>query len=101
MTALLSAYSKFWPSNVKWTYAEIAPEMQQYLRPCECGGKFSKGNSPKCPQCKEILSADRAATYIEAQSAGTAKGWRWQRNWTGLYCVVIEGRLVQDNFTVA
>jgi hypothetical protein len=39
--------------------------------------------------------------YIEAQSLGTAKGWRWQCNWQGLYCVVINGRSVKDNFTEA
>jgi hypothetical protein len=72
--------------------------MEQYLLPCECGGKFSKGNSPRCPQCNQSLSADKATGYIEAQSPGTAKGWRWQRDWQGIYCAVINDRRVSDNF---
>jgi hypothetical protein len=72
--------------------------MEPCLLPCECGGKFSKGNSPRCPKCQQLLSADKATGYIEAQSPGAAKGWRWQRNWQGLYCAVINGRSVADNF---
>ena len=63
--------------------AEIAPRMEQYLLPCACGGKFGRGNSPRCPNCKQILSAEKAADYIEPQCASTKKGWRWQRNWEG------------------
>jgi hypothetical protein len=96
-TAILSAYSKRWPARVKWTYAEIAEEMEPYLLPCEYWGKFSKGNSPRCPKCREVLSADKAARYIEPQSPGSAKGWRW-RDWQGVYSVVIDGHQVQDNF---
>jgi hypothetical protein len=72
--------------------------MEQYLEPCECGGRFSKGNSPRCPQCGQALSADKATGYIEAQSPGTAKGWRWQGNWRETYCAVINGQSVKDNF---
>jgi hypothetical protein len=28
----------------------------------------------------------------------TKKGWRWQRNRHDTYCIVIENRLVEDNF---
>jgi len=97
-TAILSGWSKRWPSGVKCTQAEIAAAMEQYLVPCECGGKFSKGNSPRCPQCNQSLLADKATGYIEAQSPGTAKGWRWQRDWQGIYCAVINDRRVSDNF---
>ena len=98
-TALLNIYSKRWPRGIAWTYAEMPPEMEQYLQPCECGGRFSKGNSPRCPVCKQTLSADEASTYIEEQSPGTRKGWRWQRNWYELYCIIINDRCVGDNFT--
>jgi len=42
----------------------------------------------------EALSAVTATSYIESNAPGTKKGWRWQRNWSGLYGIVIEGRRV-------
>jgi hypothetical protein len=98
MTSILSGWSKRWPKGIKCTQAEITPEMELHLRRCECGGRFSKGNSPRCPSCKQVLSADNATDYIEPQSPGTKKGWRWQRNWHGIYCAVINGKRVVDNF---
>jgi hypothetical protein len=97
-TAILSGWSKHWPKGVKCTQAEIARDMEPHLLPCTCGGTFSKGNSPRCPNCKQVLSAEKAAEYIEPQSPGTKKGWLWQRDWTGLYCAVINGQCVKDNF---
>jgi len=97
-TAILSGWSKRWPKGVKCTQAEIAPEMEPHLKPCECGGTFTKGNSPRCPKCKQALSADRAAEYLERQAPGAEKGWQWQRNWNGLYCAVINGQQIMDNF---
>jgi hypothetical protein len=97
-TAILSGWSKLWPSGVKCTQAEIAPNMETHLQTCTCGGSFSKGNSPRCPSCKQTLSSEKAADYIEPQSPGAKKGWRWQRNWSGLYCAVINGQSVKDNF---
>lgn len=98
-TAILSGWNKNWPRGVKCTQAEIAPEMEQHLLPCACGGKFSKGNSPRCPKCRQVLSPERAAIYLEDQSPGAKKGWRWQRDWQGIYCVVVSGQSVVDNFT--
>jgi hypothetical protein len=97
-TAILSSWSKGWPQGVKCTQAEVAPEMEAYLEPCDCGGRFAKGNSPRCPHCMQILSAVMADEYIEAQAPGAKKGWRWQRNWHDIYCAVIEGRKITDNF---
>ena len=62
------------------------------LPTCECGGHFRFGVGPRCPSCREPLSADRAAVWLEAQAAGTKSGWRWQRSWQGIYCIVINGR---------
>jgi hypothetical protein len=39
-----------------------------------------------------------ATAYIEINAPGTKKGWRWQRNWQATYCIVIENRVVNDNF---
>jgi hypothetical protein len=97
-TAVLSCWSKRWPDDVKCTQAEIAPEMEAHLAPCECGGRFKKGQAPRCRECGNKLSADRAAEYIEAQAPGAKKGWRWQRNWNGLYCMAVENWWVKDNF---
>jgi hypothetical protein len=38
------------------------------------------------------------AEVFEADAPGTAKGWQWQRSWTGVYFVIIEGRAVYDNW---
>jgi hypothetical protein len=69
---------------------------ERFLAACACGGRFVPGASPRCPRCRETLSAVEAASWIEAQSPGTAKGWRWQRNWDGLYAIIIEDRMVTN-----
>jgi hypothetical protein len=97
-TAILSGWSKYWPNGVKCTQAEIAQEMENHLKRCECGGRFKQGSSPRCPLCKQALSPDRATEYLERQAPGAKKGWRWQRSWSGLYCAVINGQQVIDNF---
>ena len=53
---------------------------------------------PGCLGCQGSWSAERVAKTLEADAAGTAKGWRWQRSWTGLYFVILEGRAVHDNW---
>jgi hypothetical protein len=77
------------PVDVGWHH-EINTDVERYLLPCSCGGRFRKGASPRCPHCTVPLSAERAAGHIEQNAPGTAKGWLWQRNWSGLYCVAIE-----------
>jgi hypothetical protein len=71
-------------------YQVIDTELEPFLHPCACGGRFRKGAFPRCPHCKEPLSAEYAAGHIERSSPGSAKGWRWQRSWVGLYCIAIE-----------
>lgn len=90
------------PDNVGWHH-EINSEIEPFLTPCFCGGHFRKGATPRCPDCGMTLSAESATNYIEKNAPGTAKGWRWQRNWSGIYCIAIEGpeqqgklRLVKD-----
>jgi hypothetical protein len=74
----------------------IAAEVESCLTPCLCGGSFRADASPRCPHCQQPLSATGAADYIELQAEGSKKGWRWQRTWTGLYCIIIEDRVVRD-----
>ncbi len=63
---------------------------EPFLRPCACGGSFRKGASPRCPHCQAALSAEYAAGHIERNSVGASRGWRWQKDWTDLYCMDIE-----------
>lgn len=108
MTSILSLWDKRMPKLSPrawrqqeipaWGQQEIPTELEQYLRPCECGGVFKRGASPRCPHCSQVLSAETATTYIETNAPGTKQGWRWQRNWHDIYCIVIENRRVMDNF---
>ena len=97
MTALFDGWSPQVPPTalVAWHQA-IGPELEPLLEPCPCGGRFRANAAPRCPSCGEALSADAAAKWIEANAEGTKVGWQWQRNWTGLYCIVVAGRAVKD-----
>jgi hypothetical protein len=97
-TAFLSTHAKHWPAEVIRDPGEIAVQMERHLAPCDCGGRFTKGSSPRCPSCNRELSAERATEYIERQAPGTKTGWRWQRSWNGMYCIVVVGRQVSDNY---
>ena len=77
---------------------ELCAAMEQYVKPCECGGSFKRGAGPRCPHCNQVLSAGSAAPYIASNAPGTKKGWRWQMNWSGLYSIVIEDKRVDNNF---
>jgi hypothetical protein len=77
---------------------EMCSAMEQYVQPCQCGGSFKTGSEPRCPRCNETLSAESATSYIESNAPDTKKGWRWQRNWHGIYCIVIEEKRIADNF---
>jgi len=91
---------------LKNQYAEIEEAWEPFLKPCPCGGHFRKGQSPRCPFCNEKLSPTHAAGHIEAQAQVGNRGWRWQNDWKGVYCMAIDdpqnpGALLQvsDPFT--
>jgi hypothetical protein len=87
------------PKGTKCRFHQsILPEAESELEVCECGGHFKNGASPRCPKCGSCLSPEKAASWIEANAPGTAKGWRWQKSWTGLYSICIENNLVKDNW---
>lgn len=71
-------------------YCEIEESWEPLLRSCVCGGRFAKGAVPRCPFCNEKLSPSYAADHIEQQALGATKGWSWQKNWTGVYCMAME-----------
>lgn len=100
-TAILSTLDKRFPKLPDCPiYQEICDAMEPYLQPCDCGGHFRRGSSPRCPQCKAALGAEFAASYIEEGAPGAKSGWRWQQSWSGLYCIIIEEQCVTDNFSL-
>lgn len=94
MTAFMDTYYEDRPGLPR--HRAITSGAERFLAPCECGGSFEPGAAPRCPHCRNVLSANAAATWIEAAAPGTAGGWRWQRNWEGLYAIVIEYRSVHN-----
>jgi hypothetical protein len=76
----------------------IQTETEPWLKSCLCGGRFRAKCTPRCPTCGHELSAELAARYIEKYALGTKKGWRWQKDWEGIYCIVIAGRLIKYNW---
>jgi len=90
-TALLDVYA-LRPADVRFEpFMRITKDIEPFLRPCNCGGRFTASASPRCPKCRHELSATDAAAWIERNAKGTDVGWRWQRNWDALYCIVIGG----------
>ena len=77
-------------------YGAIDDEDEARLDACSCGGRFRGDAAPRCPFCHEELSARTAGTWIEGNLAKKRPDWRWQGSWHGLYCIVIENRLVTD-----
>ena len=73
---------------------------ERFLTACSCGGTFEVGASPRCPRCRGFLSATVAAGYIEANAPGARSGWRWQKDWQGLYCIVVENRCMMNPWKV-
>ncbi len=78
----------FPPASVM--YQEIDEAWESLLRPCECGGHFRQGAAPRCPFCHDVLSPTYAAGHMEKQAVGAVRGWQWQKNWSGVYCMAIE-----------
>jgi hypothetical protein len=95
-TALLNLYLVPKISIKLEPFQAITPEIEPFLRDCSCGGKFCSGTSPRCPHCDRPLLATEVTAFIESQAEGTKKGWHWQRNWVGLYCIIIENKCVRD-----
>lgn len=77
-------------------YERISEDVERFLRPCVCGGSFRASATPRCPHCRGLISPILATTYIERNAAGTAGGWRWQRNWDDDYSIVIENLYVSN-----
>lgn len=72
----------------------ISSCIEAALAPCGCGGRFLSGSAPRCPACRETLDPDQASAYIDPAVQPVAAGWKWQKSWQGLYCIVVEKRTV-------
>ncbi|MFA5094423.1 MAG: hypothetical protein WC512_04195 [Candidatus Omnitrophota bacterium] len=72
----------------------ISKELEIYIMPCDCGGRYRYGASPRCPHCKKELSAVYARKNIEDNSPGAKNGWTWQGNWIGIYAIIIEDKSI-------
>ena len=98
-TCILSAWYDKIPKHMGLKFHQVISEsVEPLLKPCECRGRFRKGTSPRCPHCNSELSAVAATKYIEANAPGAKMGWRWQQDWEGLYCIIVEDKVVNDNW---
>ena len=85
--ALLDVYGA--PKGISLTFGPIPEEIETRLAACPCGGHFRSAATPRCPSCHAPLDAKAVASFIEANAPGAKKGWKWQRSWNGIYCVVV------------
>jgi hypothetical protein len=98
-TSILDGCFKSIPAGAGFTpRGPVPPSAEAFLAPCDCGGHFRGSASPRCPRCRHDLSAEIARPWIEANAPGSTKGWTWQGSWVGLYCIVIAGKAVSDNW---
>lgn len=97
-TAILSHYNARFADLPSAENGRISSADERYLRPCACGGRYTADAGPRCPADNTPISATAASSWIEANAAGTAKGWRWQRTWDGIYCIIIAGQVDYDPF---
>jgi hypothetical protein len=107
LTALLDTFSSRPEAALLRSEGRIPPEILPSLRSCPCSGRFDATSGPRCPHCRHELSAGAAAHWIEADAAANSPRrhrwlssldpvWRWQRDWDGLYAIVIDGRWVEN-----
>ncbi|MCY7389073.1 MAG: hypothetical protein LH481_13615 [Burkholderiales bacterium] len=75
-TALLDSYK--YPAGVSGS------EIDWFLAPCSCGGRFESGATPRCPECNVPLTA---ADFLLAGE-----------NWSGHRCIVVNDNVVSDNW---
>ena len=98
-TALLGGWFADIPKDAPLKlHGKISEELEHFIMPCDCGGHFTSSASPRCPHCRNELSAIDATGYLEKNATGTKQGWRWQQSWDGIYCIVIEDKIVNDNW---
>jgi len=94
---MFDAWAENVPANTKLkVHGPIEAHLEPLISTCECGGSFRSNAPPRCPLCSAPLSADAATAYIERNAEGTAKGWRWDRTWSGIYCMDVEKKAAKN-----
>lgn len=59
--AFVGGWSKDIPVTAKLKlHGPVNPEAEALLAPCSCGGVFRAGATPRCPHCRNPLSAELA-----------------------------------------
>lgn len=122
MTALLDTGHQGRPVDGLPPDRAITSGGEKFLAPCECGGAFLPGASPRCPHCDQKLSAEAMAEWLEPGSeeretlvadalqraeklpkvlrdqvrGSMDKAFRWQRDWEGLYALIVDERVVHN-----
>jgi hypothetical protein len=92
-TALLDGRK---PGSPVALHGPITGDAEALLAACACGGGFAGNHAPRCPHCRGTLDAKSATGYIEAAIQPVAAGWKWQGDWHGLYCMIVEKRFAVD-----
>jgi hypothetical protein len=95
-TVLLSEWSEAARRVPFRSQGRISPDLECLLKQCPCGGRFLASSDPKCPNCARPLSPVDATSYIEKNAPGTAKGWRWDQSWSGVYSIVLNDQILED-----
>lgn len=94
-TALLDWYGR--SRNIDFQpFKQNGKEVESRLLPCPCGVHFAADAEPRCPGSSHTLSPTKAASWIELNAPGAAKGWRWQGNWSDAYCIIINQAKVNN-----
>jgi hypothetical protein len=80
-TAILERYADAWPKRVPLqAVGALGGELEDYLAPCSCGGRFSGSVAPRCPSCNTPLDPVQATSYLEARTEPGRRGW-WAKSW--------------------
>ena len=99
-TAIFNLWNKNLPKGLQRnevSQGKAPSALEPFVPECACSGNFRVSAAPRCPHCKTVLSAEGMTEDIEAKAAGRKKGWRWGGTWSGMYCIVIDDQLVEDN----
>ena len=79
-------------------HGKITVTHEKFLKESPAGGHFTSEAVPRCPNCGKSIDAEAARQYIEGVPDRGPRGWQWQGNWKGIYCIVFEDYLINDNW---
>jgi hypothetical protein len=80
--------------GVLWSWRnsiEANRDIEMRLSPCQCGGHFSFQAAPHCPICRAALNLQDVLRQLNVRQG-------WNNGWRGIYCLVVEGGIVEDPF---